>query len=74
MKPAARQLASQLGNKARFVDLSVISGTGRATAKELGISATPTFVTFDAHGKEVLRAHTPPNLNAVLVLVPASPQ
>jgi thiol-disulfide isomerase/thioredoxin len=68
VKPAAKQLASQLGGKARFVDLSVISGTGRSTAKELGITVTPTFVTFDAHGREVRRAHTPPQLQVVLAL------
>jgi thiol-disulfide isomerase/thioredoxin len=69
VKPAAKQLASELGSKAEFVDLSVISGTGRATAKELGITVTPTFVTFDAHGAEVRRGHTPPQLQTVLALV-----
>jgi thiol-disulfide isomerase/thioredoxin len=69
VKPAAKQLASQLGSNARFVDLSVISGTGRSTAKELGITVTPTFVTFDAQGREARRGHTPPPLQAVFALM-----
>ncbi len=69
VKPAAKQLAAQLGDAARFVDLSVLSRTGRTVAKELAIDATPTFVMFDRHGREVSRGHAPPKLDAVLAFV-----
>ena len=66
VKPAARHLASQLGTRARIVELRVLSNIGRVTARALGVEVTPTFVTFDASGNEIARGQFPPRLDLVL--------
>lgn len=66
MKPAASQLKADLGERAAFVRLSVLTSVGRSVASDLGIQVTPTYVTFGADGREIRRDHKPPALDVVL--------
>jgi thioredoxin-related protein len=55
MKPIVDGLEQELAGRLRVIRLNVQDPVGKALAGELGFRMTPTFIFFDAQGKEAWR-------------------
>ena len=55
MKPVVDELENELGNEILFIRLNIQEQVGRELAPVYGFEFTPTFIYFDAEGKELWR-------------------
>lgn len=55
MKPAVDGLERELGDRIQFIRLNIQEKAGMELAPVYGFQYTPTFIYFDAQGKELWR-------------------
>ena len=55
MKPVVDELENELGDRVLFIRLNIQEKVGRELAPVYGFEFTPTFIFFDASGKELWR-------------------
>ena len=55
MKPVVDELENELGSEILFIRLNIQEQVGRELAPVYGFEFTPTFIYFDAEGKELWR-------------------
>jgi thioredoxin-related protein len=55
LKPVVDELETKLGDHIHVIRLNVQENVGRELAPVYGFSFTPTFILFDATGKELWR-------------------
>jgi thioredoxin 1 len=55
LKPVVDRLEEQYSGHLDVVRVDIQSSAGRAIAGEFGVLVTPTFLFFDAQGKEIQR-------------------
>ena len=61
VRPVVDRLAAEIENEFNFVRVDIHSDAGRELRERYGFSYTPEFIVFDRSGREVWRAHTPPD-------------
>lgn len=65
VRPVVDQLAAQIADEFNFVRVDIHTEPGRALRERYLFAYTPEFIVFDAAGREVWRAHVPPDTNAL---------
>jgi thioredoxin-related protein len=55
MKPVVDELEQELGDRVKFIRLNIQESVGMELAPVYGFEFTPTFIFFDAQGKELWR-------------------
>lgn len=69
MKPVVDRLEEQYPGKLKIVRVDIQSTAGETIAREFGLFLTPSFLLFDAQGKEVARTAGSLDVNRVRMFV-----
>jgi thiol-disulfide isomerase/thioredoxin len=65
VRPLVDQLAAEIADEFNFVRVDIHSDVGRVLRDRYRFSYTPEFIVFDPTGREVWRAHVPPDVTAL---------